>query len=252
MTITYVSVKGGPLNVAEHDGNISDLDGRLTTVETNPPDANGIANVTQPSQSQIRITLDDSTQYTFTLPTAVFAWRGEWAATTSYFTNDVVFVEDDGVYIVLQNHTSDSTFDADASDSDGNFYAQLFGVVTGTPYDFTLVLDATPAAGATIDRVPILRDITIPANFDGAVASGGTNPDDFSDFTGYEISVRDDDVEIGTVTIDGAGAATWATTSGTLKDVDAGSILTIVAPDDGSDQDGSIADWIFGIKATVS
>jgi hypothetical protein len=33
MTITYRLVKGSPLTFAEEDGNFSDLDGRLTTVE---------------------------------------------------------------------------------------------------------------------------------------------------------------------------------------------------------------------------
>jgi hypothetical protein len=127
MTITYVSVKGGPLTVAEHDGNISDLDGRVTTVETNPPDANGIANVTQPSQSQIRIILDDGTQYTFTLPTAIFAWRGEWAGATVYFENDVVVVTGDGVYLVLQDHTSEATFSAAEANSDGDYYHFMIG-----------------------------------------------------------------------------------------------------------------------------
>lgn len=122
MTIVYRSVKGSNLTAAEFDGNFSDLDGRVTSLQNNPPVAVGISNFAV-SGSQLVVYLSNGTSFgPFSLPIATFAVRGEWTALTAYFAMDLVHVAGSGLYLVLSDHTSAATFDEDATNSDGAVY----------------------------------------------------------------------------------------------------------------------------------
>jgi hypothetical protein len=70
MTITLRSTKGSPLTIAEADGNITDLDTRLTALEEGGAGGVGIASISVVG-TQLTVTLTDgTTQGPFTLPKA--------------------------------------------------------------------------------------------------------------------------------------------------------------------------------------
>ena len=109
-------------------------------------------------------------------------------------------------------------------------------------YDFGMAFGSEPSINTVIQRVQISRDITIPANMASSTGSVNTNPS-----SQYDIDVQDDAVSIGTISISTGGAFTFTTTSGTLKNVAAGSVITFVAP---GSADGSIDGVAVGILAT--
>lgn len=111
------------------------------------------------------------------------------------------------------------------------------------PYDFGFTFEDTPGADAILGRVRIGRNITLPADFAGASGGGDVDPD-----ATYAISVQDDGVEIGTISIADTGTITWATDGGTAKAVAAGSEVTFVGQ---TTPDASIAGWSFVLAAVV-
>lgn len=119
--------KGSDLTYAEGDYNffkiktdLLDLFAQMAAVGA------GIASITQPTSTTLLVTLTDATVFgPFTLPTAALNGRGEWQASVSYAVNDVVYAGS-GVYVVEVAHTSDTTFDANATDGNGN---DLYGLV---------------------------------------------------------------------------------------------------------------------------
>lgn len=179
MSITYRtdgawgSGKGANLTAAEVDRNFNDLDGRVTSLETDPPEANSIENVTQ-SGGVATFHLSDGSTFNVNLPTATIRFRGDYTASTAYNVNDLVNAPGYGLYLVLIAHTAPSTFDPDLSDTSGDYYQQVTPgatapeTVTGSSY--TLVLGdtgkykrATNAAGCAI---------TVPDDSDVDFASG--------------------------------------------------------------------------------
>ena len=133
MTITLRSVKGSNLSVAEADGNISDLNDRLVAVETNPPSAVGISNIAV-SGSQVIFYLEDGSSFgPYALPIATFVPRGNWTASTVYYAMDLVTVPAAGVYLVLSDHTSAGSFDANATNSEGAIYSLVFASINPVP-----------------------------------------------------------------------------------------------------------------------
>lgn len=250
MTITLRSVKGSALTTSELDGNFTDLDGRVNSLELTPPTPVEIANISI-SGSLMTVTLDDASFYTLAVPRASLRWRGEWAPSTAYSGYDFFSVDGDGIYLVLQAHTSDLTFVSTASDTDGDYYQRMLqSSDSGTIYDFGFGFEAAPAASDVLGRVRVARAITIPANFDGSYGGVVTDPD-----VDFVITVYDDGAEIGTITVlagTDAGTQVWATTGGTGKGVAAGSVITFVAPDQGTDQEASIAGGSFVIAARLT
>src|SRR6516225_8787796 len=111
MTITYRLVKGSPLTFAEEDGNFSDLDGRLHSLEnlsySNPIDAITV------SGNQLTFhytTAAGGGSDTVTIPTAQWKGRGEWQPSSVYAVNDLV-IDAGNLYLVQIAHTSQTTFD---------------------------------------------------------------------------------------------------------------------------------------------
>ncbi|MBM1222908.1 DUF2793 domain-containing protein [Ponticoccus sp. SC2-23] len=76
------------------------------------------------------------------------------------------------------------------------------GVGGPTPYDIRLGFGTTPTASQVVEAILIVRNVTFPADFAGSLGSIGTNP-----AASLALSVQDDGVEIGTITIgnDGSG-----------------------------------------------
>ncbi len=164
--IVYVLVKGAPLTKAEFDGNFHDVDGRITAIEDNPPEARSIEDIIAVGNSLI-IQYNDSTEDgPFPLPTTILRGRGDWAPSTIYLAADTV--QHAGVvYVVPTAHTSALTFDPGANDGDGHdFYSPLFDLpaltipvgggegyvlskASDTDYDMQWQNRGMPAGGST-------------------------------------------------------------------------------------------------------
>jgi hypothetical protein len=131
MAIVYRDEKGSPLTSPEQDANMRFVMELITAIQENPPQANGIANITVIG-SEMTIFLDDGTALgPFTLPVAAFHWRGEFFPDTGYFVNDFL-TSSNSIYLVLQDHVSDEEFDAAAQNTEGELYFQIWGPLDAT------------------------------------------------------------------------------------------------------------------------
>ncbi len=103
--------KGSNLTPAEVDLNFDNVDERIVTLETTPPTPIEISSISVTGASMTINMADGSKFGPFTLPTAAFVFRGDWAPLTNYFANDVFFSAGDGVYIVVTDFESATDFD---------------------------------------------------------------------------------------------------------------------------------------------
>lgn len=181
MTITYVgpnawgSGKGAPLSRAEHDGNVRDLDQRIYALETNPPEPNEIEEV-QVTGSQMTFVMQDASTFgPFTLPTARWVWRGDWAASTVYSVNDFVTDSDRNMYLVLKTHTSETTFDPSLQVDGGSAYELIMEIGNPAGWAWQGTWDSNTAYtvnNLVADSVGtvylVLQDHTSDTTFDAA------------------------------------------------------------------------------------
>jgi hypothetical protein len=151
MTIIYRDEKGANLTPAEVDGNFHDLDDRVTNIEDSPPEARGIADITQSIDGgalTFEMT-DSSIEGPFSLPAFALRFRGTWETSTNYVVNDII-TAGGAAYLVLITHTSDPTsFDPGANNGNGgDFYGLLLAppeavlpIGGGTGYVLTKTTD---------------------------------------------------------------------------------------------------------------
>jgi hypothetical protein len=173
MTLTYRLVKGSALTFAEADGNISTLDGRLTTVEgataANPIDAITVAG---DQMTFHYTTAAGGGSDTVTIPTSQWNARGDWLPSTHYSINDLVVVQA-SLYLVKVDHTSDTTFDPGFQIGGNNVYQLVIGPLgqtqsaplTASTYtlqgtDNLMFFRCTNAGGCVI-TVPPSSDVAI-------------------------------------------------------------------------------------------
>lgn len=90
----------------------------------------------------------------------------------------------------------------------------------------------SPSAQAFLGGASITHAFTFPVDFDGASASVQTNPSG-----DYEIVVKKNGVECGTVTFNSSGVATFETTGGATVACVYGDEITFHAPDSGTAAD---------------
>lgn len=109
-----------------------------------------------------------------------------------------------------------------ANDNFGLFDA---AISASTGWDFGFSFSDQPDPDTVIRIIPIVRDITIPADMTGSLGIVEVNPD-----LDYPIDVTVDTVSIGTITIQTDGTFVFETDGGTAKDVSAGSFLRFVSP----------------------
>lgn len=139
-----------------------------------------------------------------------------------------------------------------ADDEDAFYYfdganwvsANLGGGGTSTPMPVPMAYAGGPPTSSEImGGIVATNDIDFAANFSGSSGYIGTNPT-----SSFVISVKDDGVEIGTITISAGGAFTFATSGGTAKTVAAGSRIEFVAP---ASADATAAYILATIKGTA-
>lgn len=161
--------KGANLTAAEVDENFYDLDSRVDTLETSPPEAISIQSI-DVAGNQLTITLTDaSVQGPFTLPVAQWAYKGPWQPNTVYVVNDLID-ESGSIYLVLTNHTSAETFDPEAEDENGFYYSRLLSPPR-QPYDIGMYYNDAITSGTEVIMAHVAaRRATIPLNFADAKA----------------------------------------------------------------------------------
>lgn len=103
-----------------------------------------------------------------------FDFQGDWVQSTAYAVNDVVSVPAQGIYLVLVDHTSDTTFDPAREISGANVYQLLYAeprslvvTVTGATLVYPTTIwgyhRCTNAAGCAV---------TLPTNTTNALPIG--------------------------------------------------------------------------------
>lgn len=116
---------GGPLTAGQIDKNFGDLEERVWEVENNPPAANGIASITQGGNT-ITVHLEDGATSTFNLPLPIWDYVGDWAPNTGMFRGNIFTYQRTGLYLALQDHVTDATFNSLLTDTDGPVYRFMF------------------------------------------------------------------------------------------------------------------------------
>lgn len=115
MSITYRTTGawgsgiGQDLSAAQVDGNFYNLDGRISDLEANPPEAVSIEGITSTSTTLTVQLSNGSTQGPFKLPVATFNYRGAWTTATAYAINDIVSDSNFAAYVVQVAHTTTGT-----------------------------------------------------------------------------------------------------------------------------------------------
>lgn len=135
---------GVNLTPAQVDANFFELRTDLDDVIANPPTANSIETI-EAEGFTWRITLTDGTELDpLPVPVVYTVWRGDWAPFTLYSAADIFRVEGEGIFAVMQDHTSAATFDPDEAGGSpiAPYYTQLIGVstVSGTLDDISDVV----------------------------------------------------------------------------------------------------------------
>lgn len=218
--------KGANLNPVEVDENFWDLLQRLQTVEENPAQPLQIGNITV-SGNRMTITLSDgATSFgPFTLPQAVFRFTGAYQGAREYAAFDV-FTANDGLYLVLVEHTSDAAFDPDAQITGQALYQ--FILPFPNLYDIGFFFPGTPGAGITSGAAMFTlianRKFYLPAGLTGSIASLET-----AATAALTFSIRKNATEIGSISVAaGATAATLAFSA--AVQFDAGDRLRVLRP----------------------
>lgn len=118
MTITYRTTdhtkwglgKEAPVTKVEIDNSFWTLSSRITNIENNPVQPAQISNITL-TGTQLSVHMSNGVIFgPYTIPVGVMVFRGEWTAVTEYSELNIVNVPGSGLYMVLQDHTSEVSF----------------------------------------------------------------------------------------------------------------------------------------------
>lgn len=204
MAIAYVTTDalkwgdgtGVPHPAAVADNNFWEVVLRLNALEASPPQPVSITDITSDGAA-LTITLSDATtRGPFTLPVANFQFAGPWLPLTVFGANSMITVEDFGVFLVLQSHTSGSVFDPD-SDLGGNpVYRQIFGTPVVAHYDIAAnYIGNLPSGEVKLAQFVAPRAFTLRATLPDSLSYLSVAPT--ADVT---ITMRKNITVIGTIT----------------------------------------------------
>lgn len=109
-------------------------------------------------------------------------------------------------------------------------------------YDIRSGFNTTPGSDELLDTILIPRAISFPANFSGSLGLVGVNPT-----SSFEISVRENDVEFGVITIGTDGSFVFSTDGGLSHSFTSGNSLSFVGP---STADTTVANATWTLKGS--
>jgi hypothetical protein len=231
MTIVYVTDgawgggTGTPNSAAQVDGSFWDLDQRVVALNADLAAGKMIESVTY-TESSFTFHFTDGTSQVILLPVATLTFVGEWSNSTPYTRANIVSVKGQGIFQVLQDHTTPAlpaVFDPGAVDGSGNPLYALWVPIGDTNYDAAIFVPGTVQRSAGE-----LLFVGI-ANRTMHLANGNANAYAYLDVgvatgTNIVISIQKNRTEIGTVTftvgsgIDTAGGQVGAVYVATATD----------------------------------
>lgn len=212
---------GGRVTSLQVDENFYEIDTRLDSVEA---DLAGLDMEVVYSGSTITFNFSNgTTSGPFPLPVAMINPTGEWQPNTHYNYLDLFNVRAQGVFLVLLEHTSDATFDPDATDgsTDNLPLYQLWAPLRDINYDVAFSVTGS-IEGATeriiLSQIVLPRSITMASGLSGGYAFLGTATDTET----LDLTIEQNGEEIGTITFE----------PGVGTDTDGGQFGTISFPND--------------------
>jgi hypothetical protein len=221
--------KGAPLTEAEIDANFYWLKGVAESLADRPAPAVNVQEVVRIGDT-FKVVMSDSTEYgPYDIPIIQYAWRGTWAPGVDYEQFDLIHVEDAGIFYVLVDHHSESTFDQSAADTDGLWYKQMTGVATGYDLSFFVpgVVGAWYQGASPIFQYVAPRPIYIPAGTGSDVGQVAVAVADSANST--TLSIRLNGTEVGEAII-AASAIAGAMTFDYNVVISPGDLLSIEQP----------------------
>lgn len=160
--------KGSRLTSLEVDDNFFSLKQAVEDLQLNPTLPLEITDVTISGRTVTFHLSDLTTTFSVDMPLAQFRFRGDWLPATDYLSSDF-FSHSDGLYIVLQDHTSNPTF----SSTDGNVNGPYYRLVIKAPSEVfeipVYVRDLALQGSPLFERV-IVQPVVLPANLPGSFA----------------------------------------------------------------------------------
>lgn len=119
------------------------------------------------------------------------------------------------------------------TDADGNVLETVDGIIATAEasaatsvYEVCITYLGTPTAQGWMGGIEFKRSVTFPVDFDGSGGSVIDNPG-----SDYEISVRKNGAEVGTITINSSGVFTFETTGGATVSFISGDTMDLYGPD---------------------
>lgn len=210
--------KGSDLTAAEVDGNFYDLDQRVVAIEVAAPAVDEIASF-QLVGSQLTIFTSEGGEFgPFTVPVAVFHWTDDWQTSHAYSELDLFRYipesqfDDGGVYMVLQDHTSDATtFDPNAELGGLPLYRELFFIPPHEPIEFNFSVSGVPGTEQVLFERVTLKEFSVEdteVGFENVIAHSGTMPATSQVLIMRRIDPEGGSVIVASLTIDSSGVAT--------------------------------------------
>lgn len=191
---------GGVLTSLQYDENAYEFLTRIAALEG----ADGPVSISsiEVNGSTLTVNLSDgSTAGPFPLPVAMINPVGEWQPSTHYNYLDLFNVRAMGVYLVLVEHTSATTFDPEATDgtTDANPLYQLWAPLRDINYDIAFSIMGNiegSTSRALLGEYILPRSIVMDAGLSSAIAFLGvaTETEDL------DLSIEKNGEEIGTIT----------------------------------------------------
>lgn len=259
---------GSDLTAVLIDLNFWNLFSAVTTLENNQTTSAGIDYMTmQGDQLYVHLT-NHAVLGPFTVPTAIWNPRGDWAPITAYAALDVV-VDNGSVYVVNVSHVSASTFSAGATDGNGHDLYTLIleqpanqipsgGTVgqrlvksTSSPYvtawesdklRLSCFANAAPQPGEVLIQYGVVDHCVLPAGLAGSVVYAAIPPSAAATFV-----INVNGVAVGSITLSPSPKESVSFSA----DVNLipGDIVTLVSP---ATQDATLAQVSFTLVALLT
>lgn len=168
---------GRNLTPVEVDTNFWQIQEAVNDLQNNPVLPKEIESISVDGD-QMTFTLSDGVTHfgPFTLPTSAFHFTGDFQGGFAYKAFDLFIPSDGGLYMVLHDHTSDSSFASGAADTGGPRYRLI--IPAQNLYDIGFFFPGKPGAGIAdgmaLFTYRFTRDVYLPADLLGSVGGLAT------------------------------------------------------------------------------
>lgn len=187
--------KGAPLATIEWDTNFWNIKQAIEALQGSPTQPLQIEDITIVGNQMTILLSDLTTSFTVTIPSASFKWTNAWLGDHAYKAWDV-FTSTEGMYLVLQDHTSASIFNPADGNVNGAYYQLIFPYPN--KYRFGFFFPGEPGTGIVDGRAIAQHIVVDPVIFpNGLVGSEAYLEDAPHDDLSYPIFLND--IEVGSI-----------------------------------------------------